>query len=99
MVLENVLISLRRYGSTDTNLSLSCRGGRCWLFDGDWIGRWKRILERIVQRLFLVLTRAAHTIIIALARFAFRIGIHFYIPERAVPTAGPTNLCLCTTQN
>jgi len=71
-----VLISLRRGGSTDTDLSLSCRGGRCWLFDGNWIGCRKGILERIVERLFLMPTRSLRAIVFTFKRLACRTGIH-----------------------
>jgi hypothetical protein len=67
---------------------LPCGADRCWLFEGNRIGRRKSILERIVERLFKVPTRAANTIIIALVIFPFRIGIHFYNFDQAAQDCG-----------
>src|ERR1700729_1803374 len=75
----------RRVGNWEpSDRSLIFRPARiaAWLFDRNWIGCRKGILESFVQRLFLPSAFVAVTIV--LNGFAFRIGCHFCFPRPPV---------------
>jgi hypothetical protein len=59
---------------------------------GAWIGCRKGILERVVERLFLVFTRKLGAFVIALMRF-FSIAIHFEFSDRAAQSRPVANNC------
>lgn len=58
--------------------------GRRRLLDGHWVGRRKRILESVVQRLLLAPPALEFVRIdVALTRFVLRVGNHIAFSDRA----------------